>query len=529
MGADDYGSISPSIYETGRLVALAPWLTGHAERLRFLFEAQRSDGLWGSPDGYALVPTLSATEAVLSVLRRPERRRVHEPDHGELVVTANRGLRALSGYLDGSRRFRLPDTVAVELVVPALIADINAHLERLRTEPLAGLDANLGIVPLVAPPDADGRLLARVRSEARHGRELPAKLLHSLEVIGPSARQAPYVHPVGGAVACSPAATAAWLGDRVPSAAERTSVDYLEAVQRQWGGAVPAGTPVGLFERAWVVIALCASGMRRTFPPELAATIEDAIGEHGASAGPGLPPDADDTAVALHALVELGRPRSPECLLDYRADDHFHCFPGERTSSTTTNAHVLQAIGACQATEPRWQGAYRSAMAMVSTWLREQQQSDGSWTDKWHASPYYATACSVSALVRYGVGAADIVEATTEWVLGTQREDGSWGHWTGTHEETAYAVQILLHAKKRDGGDTIRQAVVRGCAFLLRPPRHHLPLWHDKDLYAPIRIVQAEGLAALHLALSDRHVAAKLRGTPQGEERAAVREADEPR
>lgn len=64
-----WGSSSPSVYETGRLVSLAPWLTGHGERLRFLLAEQRPDGGWGLPDdGYALVPTLSATEALLSAL-----------------------------------------------------------------------------------------------------------------------------------------------------------------------------------------------------------------------------------------------------------------------------------------------------------------------------------------------------------------------------------------------------------------------------------------------------------------------------
>jgi hypothetical protein len=35
----------------------------------------------------------------------------------------------------------------------------------------------------------------------------------------------------------------------------------------------------------------------------------------------------------------------------------------------------------------------------------------------------------------------------------------------------------------------------------------HPPLWHDKDLYTPIRVVRAEGLAALHLAYANPRVA----------------------
>lgn len=65
-----WGTVSPSVYETGRLVSLAPWLVGHPERVRFLLNGQQSDGRWGGPEGYALVPTLSATEALLCAVSR---------------------------------------------------------------------------------------------------------------------------------------------------------------------------------------------------------------------------------------------------------------------------------------------------------------------------------------------------------------------------------------------------------------------------------------------------------------------------
>ncbi len=58
-----WGQVSPSVYETGRLVTLAPWLVGHRDRVAYLIGTQRPDGAWGALDGYALVPTLSATEA----------------------------------------------------------------------------------------------------------------------------------------------------------------------------------------------------------------------------------------------------------------------------------------------------------------------------------------------------------------------------------------------------------------------------------------------------------------------------------
>ncbi|MFB9839674.1 prenyltransferase/squalene oxidase repeat-containing protein, partial [Actinoallomurus acaciae] len=162
-------------------------------------------------------------------------------------------------------------------------------------------------------------------------------------------------------------------------------------------------------------------------------------------------------------------------------------------------------------------------IAKVAAWLRGRQRADGSWHDRWHASPYYATACAALALHAFGgPEAAAAVERAVRWTLATQRADGSWGHWGGTAEETAYAVQLLLltrpgatpdavppgganvilntgPADRPDSG--LLEAAGRGCDHLARFPAHpdDPALWHDKDLYRPTAIVRAATLAALHL------------------------------
>ncbi|GLY51074.1 prenyltransferase/squalene oxidase repeat-containing protein [Lentzea sp. NBRC 102530] len=402
------------MYETGRLVALAPWLKGHQARIRYLLDSQHADGTWGGPGEYALVPTLSAVDALG---RHP---------------AARRGLAALRRLL--SRPVKLPDTVAVELIVPALA-------ERL------GLRTPFDPRPLHA---------------LRH-RPLPDKLWHTLEIFGPR----PEVVPVGGIVAASPAATAVHLGMPRPGDGLR----YLEAVQEAHGGPVPAGVPVPLFERSWIVVALKSAGL--DVPDAAIGEIAAAFGPRGAAGGPGLPADADDTATALHALALCDSPGPISTLGRYREARHFACFPGERTPSTSTNAHALQALRHDRALEE---------------WLRDMQEPDGSWRDKWHASPYYATACVTNALRGN--------EKAVDWVLATQRADGSWGRWEGTYEETAYAIRILAWSAR-----DVTAATGRGAQFLHSwGERPHPPLWHDKDLYTPTRIVQAEGVAALHLA-----------------------------
>jgi hypothetical protein len=411
---DPWGGVTPSVYETGRLVALAPWLTGHEARIRYLVENQNPDGTWGGPGEYALVPTLSAVDAL-----------EHHP-------AARKGLEALRKLL--SLPLKLPDTVAVELIVPALA-------ERL------GLRTPLDPRPL----------------HALRQRPLPEKLWHTLEIFGPR----PEVRTVDGIVAASPAATAVHL--RGPSPGK--SLDYLINVQSRHNGPVPAGVPVPLFERSWIIVALKSAGV--DVPDPMIEQIEAAFGADGAAGGPGLPADADDTATALHALALCDSPRPTETLARYREARHFACFPDERTPSTSTNAHALQALGRDRRLEE---------------WLRDMQEPDGCWLDKWHASPYYATACATNALQGS--------EKAVDWVLATQRGDGSWGRWEGTYEETAYAIRILSHSRR-----DVSVPMTRGAKFLHEwGDRPHPPLWHDKDLYTPTRIVRAEGLAALHLA-----------------------------
>ncbi|WP_326938073.1 prenyltransferase/squalene oxidase repeat-containing protein [Amycolatopsis cynarae] len=494
MSADPYGDFSPSLYETARIVALAPTLAGHGGRIRYLLDEQHDDGSWGAPYDYALLPTLSATEALLS-----ESRRTRSP---AVAAAARDGLRALFLRLAPGRAVTLPDTVAVEILVPHLVAEINAHLAALEDNPLPGLEISPAGARLPCPPGTYPELLGHLRETVARGQVLPEKLWHSLEVVGPAARRAPFASPGEFGLGCSPAATAAWFG-AVP-AQRQAGVRYLEVLQARHGGPVPVAAPLDVFERAWVLATFTDVGLPVSVPAGLVDGLRAACGSSGVAGGAGLPPDADDTSTALHALANLGVPQPIDALWEFQADDHFSTYPEERTPSVSTNAHVLQAFIA----HPERTARIERAMVRLVSWLCGQQQADGSWTDKWHASPYYATVCCVVALAGCGEPTPAIRQAL-HWVLDNQREDGSWGYWESTPEETAYAVQILLRGSAGRPDPAIEHAAARGCAHLLggdlaRTP----PLWHDKDLYTPARIVRAETIAALHLARANPRVAA---------------------
>ncbi|GAA0981682.1 hypothetical protein GCM10009555_050220 [Acrocarpospora macrocephala] len=483
--ARPWGQSSPSIYETGRLVTLTPWLLGHAERVEFLLASQGADGAWGAPDGYGLVPTLSATEAILAVLHRGDA----YLDRAVLEESVTRALGVLSRWLNEPGT-SYPDMPAIELIVPYLISLIN---ERVTT-------------PLPIPEEMSSQALAAIRARLASGVDVPEKLLHALEVGGDAASGAPAVHatPIG-TVGASPAATAAWLGDRGLLDAAHPARRHLEAVARRHGGPVPVGMPITIFERGWVLSWLTRAGVPFDVPPEMVADLRAAIGPAGASAGVGLPADADTTAVALYTLAALGEPYDPASLCGYETDTHFCTWPGEQGFSVSVNAHVLDAFGLYVLR--RGEAApdyYRTARQKLATLLRDHQRPDGSWTDRWHASPYYATVSCALALDDFGgESSAPAVQRAVQWVLDTQRPDGSWGRWSGTPEETAYAIQILLLS----GDSRHADAVSGGYAYLEEDAPDGPALWHDKDLYLPFAIVRAAVLAA-------RHLAARFLGTP---------------
>ncbi|MFY1673859.1 prenyltransferase [Plantactinospora sp. WMMB334] len=494
--AEPWGQVAPSVYETARLVTLSPWLEGHAERITFLVRNQRADGGWGPPDGYALVPTLSATEALLATLRTTRFGAQRYGGKADLAAAADRGVRALTIWLRTD--LLVPDTPAADLIVPSLVAAINQHLDWVSQSPTMWQGSRLGL-----PAGMDDTRLAKVRHALAAGVELPPKLLHFLEVLDPAARRDTGIHPVPpGAVGASPAATAACVGDPDTLAPTDPALTFLATVATGHGGPVPCPLPITVFERAWVISGLRRAGVQFAVPPSVVASLRGALGPVGSPAGPGLPADADTTSVALYALGQVGQAVDPQSLWKYETADGFCTWPGEDGFSVSTNAHVLDAFGHYVRSGADPEPRYVAAIDRLTATLREHQQVDGEWSDRWHASPFYAIACSTLALNDFGrePAAGESVTKAVRWILANQRDDGSWGRWGGTLEETAYAVQVLLST--RTGVVGVGPAAKRGYTYLHEAATQTIgpALWYGKELYRPTAIVRAAVLAAMHLA-----------------------------
>lgn len=494
IDADPWGSVRASVYETARVISMAPEIEGHGTRLGWLLNQQLPDSTWGEgPAQYRLLPTLSAVEALLATIVREQTTTV--PTQARLAAAAADGLAALRALpADG----RWPDTAAIEVLVPSLVARINSLLDRPGIGTLPHLGPLSHAACLSVPPGFRPERHEEIAQRCRTG--VPGKLHHTFEGI---ARQLPgdAVPVPDGLLGSSPAATAAWLASQPDPAQGEQARVALSAAARRYGGLLPEAAPIRIFERLWVTAALARAGL----PPACRATAEawthDIYDPAGVRGAPGLLPDADDTAMAVLAAAVTGTSGDPGPLAAFWAGTHYRCYNGEDTGSVTANAHALQALTAHLRLRPDARSVHQPRMDRVRDWLVE-QQTDGAWTDKWHASPYYATERCVRALLGHdGPGTRQAIQTAVDRVLASQHDDGTWGVWGGTAEETAYAVKILL----ADPASSVRpgwHTVLQRAAHVLDDwdTRHQPPaLWHDKTLYAPTAMIRAEVLAAREL------------------------------
>jgi halimadienyl-diphosphate synthase len=162
-----------------------------------------------------------------------------------------------------------------------------------------------------------------------------------------------------------------------------------------------------------------------------------------------------------------------------------------------TNVHALEALNLM----PDYPSIER-VKEQIIVMLLNQRKYNMYWTDKWHASPLYATSHALVALLREKQYLAHTCQATRDWLIHTQRKDGSWGFFdVGTAEETAYVLTALLHYHKYV--PVSREVLQRGVTYLRsaleQDPTQYPELWIAKCLYSPFDIIRSAILSALTL------------------------------
>ena len=300
-----------------------------------------------------------------------------------------------------------------------------------------------------------------------------------------------------GSVGGSPSATAFYALNVKPG--DPKALAYLRKVAEKNdlfnGGGIPEVAPFDTYEIGWALWNLSLIEDRSSFEdackPHLDFLKNDwKLGRGISFAQDYALVDGDNTSVIFETLHRFGQPVDLDTLLSYERDDHFCCYDPESTASLGVNVHVLSAL--------REAGLEREhpSVEKVINFIKSKRILNTFWADKWHASPYYATAHTIIAAAGF---ANDLVENAVRWIIETQRENGSWGYYKETAEETAYCLQALL-LWKRNGGNVPKDVLQRGLAWLQehrQPP--YPPLWICKALYNPELIVQSAVLSALML------------------------------
>jgi halimadienyl-diphosphate synthase len=324
----------------------------------------------------------------------------------------------------------------------------------------------------------------------------PTGLLYSLEALDDlvALPEMAKFAACNGSMANNPAATGAlWAATKDPAA-----LDYLNEAARSVGdGGMPEIYPINVFEPSWVIYLL---GRAELVPVTAKKHVERLVKLAGDASEPlGVSdefpvPDSDDTAMVANVSHAFGYEATSllESLLSFETDDHFVGFAHERGAPVSANARVLEAF----AQQPQ---RFATQIAKATAFLLDTRAESAWWYDKWHLSPFYATAQAVFGLA--DTASADTLTGTWRWLLDGQHQDGSWGMAGGLPEETAYAV-LALDALAPHHGPVPADTYRRAAAYL----REHVDatdyaeLWIGKGLYTPPTVVRAAVLSAYEVS-----------------------------
>jgi halimadienyl-diphosphate synthase len=472
--------LAPSAYDSAWMARLR---LGQSEEplwpdlIEWLTQNQHPDGSWGSEIAYyhdRIICTLAAAIAL--------GQNGHTPH-------AKQALRRAERYL-WHHLHLLPrdpwELVGFELILPTMLNEARAIGLDVPTHTCGYGEIQTAKLRMIPPDMLYSPYISTVLS---------------LEFLGPSGDpgRLQQALTVNGSLGNSPAATAYYL--TLCTDVDIEALRYLETVLERAGHAVPF-YPFRTFELSWVLNNLVQSAIpiQEFAADDIWQELQAEVALHGVGFDPSFRiSDGDTTSACCRVLLEAGRSVDPQILAQFedREKRIFRTYQYERNPSITTNIHALDVLQRISDYPNQ-----REAKEQVILMLLENRQYNMYWTDKWHASPYYATAHALIAFLKEGDYLAHACSHTVDWILHTQREDGAWGFYEqSTIEETAYALTALLHYHRHEPLDP--EVLRRGAAYLARTHRGakstYPPLWIAKSLFAPPDIIRSAVLAALIL------------------------------
>lgn len=471
----------PSPYDTAWMARVVDPDTNESRwphLLNWLLENQHEDGSWGAAVPYYHDRILCTLIAIMALHER-----MPAFDDAEAMQTA---IRHGEQYLWNHLHMLVNDPfelVGFELVFPTLLAEareMGLHVPN----HTAGYGEIQSRKLRLIPPDM---LYAPNVST-----------VHSLEFLGQGADKERLAGAIThGSLGNSPSATA-YYSRYFPQ--DDTAVAYLQGVAARQ---VPYLYPCSIFELTWTLNSLTYTDLPlKPFAPDV---LWHCLREELQEDGIGLDktfgiPDGDITSVTHKLLMMADYELDADILCRFQnRNGLFRTYFFERNPSVGTNLHALEAIKLLPAYPNREQ-----VRLDVITMLLDQRQHNVYWYDKWHISPFYATAHAIPALVAEEMPAlTHVCRYTIDWLLHTQWSNGGWGWYDMvTLEETAYALIALLafhRAQPLDDVTPLRKGArfLREAYFGAGDEVTFPELWIGKCLYTPHDVVKMAILSAL--------------------------------
>ena len=442
------------------------------EALNWLREHQLADGSWGAEVPVyhhdRVICTLAAVIA-LAEYGLPEDR-----------VRLDQAMSALDKHLTRLYLDQAGETIAFEMLFPTLISEAK-RLGLIESGGTALLN-DMASVRETKLANSPGGMISRFTTLAFSAEMAGSDETHLVDIDN--------LQENDGSVGYSPSATAYSVLNFYQD--NLNARDYLRKINNK--GGFPNVAPFDTFEQAWTLWNLALTEIQDSELDALCQPILDDLeqmwvpGKGAGFAAGYASKDSDGTSVVYGVLTHYGRSVDLEAVLSYEESDYFRCFALEANPSVSANIHVLHTLR--QAGLPSDNPSIRK----IIRFLQMQKRSKDFWLDKWHISPYYTTAHAIIA--NSGLDTLPVDDAI-RWIIETQNENGSWGYYVATAEETAYCLQALV-VSKRNGQHIPDQSLERGARWLhehLDPP--YPPLWIGKCLYSPFLVIRSAILSAL--------------------------------
>jgi halimadienyl-diphosphate synthase len=472
--------MDPSPYDIAWLARLKTSANGEArwpELIEWLLDHQQADGSWGGTVIYYHHRIICTLSAMIALQQNNGRHR------------APAAVERAEGYLWHHLHLLQRDPfelVGFELLLPTLLQEAQA----------LGLDVPMHTCGYGEIQTAKLRLIP---PELLYSPRITT--IHSLEFLGRAGDPDRMQAAIGGngSLGSSPAATAYYLS-LYPD--DERAWAYLNTV-RQRCRQIVCLYPFRSFELTWALVHLsyCGRPVTEFAGPDIWQGLLSSVTSSGIALDPAFGiADADCTSVGAQLLLKAGYDFDPLILTRFQDKKTrlFHTYDYERNISMGVNAHVLDALRLMPDYPDRYQVHEEILFALLAN-----RVYDTYWIDKWHASPYYATAHVVMALLQEGSYLVHAYIHSIDWLLHTQRDDGSWGFFAdGTAEETAYAMLALLHWHQHRHLTNV-DVFHRAAEYLARaypnPDATYPGLYIGKVLFAPYDVVRAAILSALIL------------------------------